>query len=171
MDFINQINSNTMINFDERVASLRKSNDVINAVVKTVSVKSMDSYVRVYFTLDRDVPCFDENGEKSVTRTIHTSLYSIMAILKENDDACAIASGLDKTPAALEVIFSRAKVELIQQVVPANSTYTNLWTDAECQSTCSYDTIFNHLINVKEFSPKGLKYIEKMEDKKMEEQM
>ena len=164
-----QINS-TMIKFEDAVATLRKNGckEYKDVTVRNVTVKPLDSYTRVALTLDADVDGFvaTDNGsyERGTTRVVFNSLYSLVALLKQNDDTMAIASHVATNPTSLQVLLSGAKITILQQEVAANATYTNAWTGEEVQNENDHDSIFNHIVALS-LSDKAQRAIEKIEDK------
>lgn len=159
-----------MITFEEAVASLRKAGAKAekDLVVKNVTVTDCDSWTRVALTLNREVagPVSDEEGNWSMgqTRVIFLSLYSVLGLLKNTDETLAIASYVTTQPTALQIILSGAKAEILQQEVKAHATYVNAFTGKETEHDSDHDSLFNHLVSI-EFTDKGRKAIEKIEDK------
>ena len=159
-----------MINFDNAVASLRKTGAKSEAdlIVKNVTIADRGNWTRVVLTLNRDVqgPVSDDNGDWSMgmTNVVFMSLYSIAGILKNTDDTIAIASYIVNHPTSLQIILSGAKIEILQQTVKAHDTYINAFTGEEVEHDSDHDSIFNHLVSV-EFTDKGHRAIEKIEDK------
>ena len=160
---------NIMIKFDDAVASLRKAGakSETNIIVKNVTVTNYDKWTRITFTLNREVDgaVCDENGNWTIgkTRVVSLSLYSILNLLKNIDETLAITNHIANNPTALQIIFSGAKIELLQQYVKANETYVNAFTGEETEYESDHDSLFNHLVDV-EFSCKGRIAIEKIED-------
>lgn len=158
-----------MITFNEAVATLRKSGAKSEkASVMNVTVTECDGWTRVALTLNKEVDGFvsDDEGNYSLgtTRVVFMSLYSIAGVLKNTDDTLAIASYVVNHPTALQILLSGAKIELLQQLVKANETYTNAFTGEEQEHESDHDSIFNHIVAL-ELSDKGLRAIEKIEDK------
>lgn len=159
-----------MISFEDAVATLRKNGckEYKDVTVRNVTVKPLENYTRVALTLDTDVEGFvaTENGgyEKGTTPIVFNSLYSLVALLKQNDDTMAIASHVATNPTSLQVLLSGAKITILQQEVAANATYTNAWTGAEVQNENDHDSIFSHVVSLR-LSDKAQRAIEKIEDK------
>ena len=158
-----------MISFDNAVAALRKSGATSETVtIVNVTVTDLKSWTRIALTLDREVDgaVCDQDGNWSMgkTRVVFVSLYSIASVLKNTDDTCAIASYVVAHPTALQILLSSAKAELLQQEVKAHATYVNVFTGEEIEHESDHDSIFNHLVSV-EFTDKGQRAIEKIEDK------
>lgn len=158
-----------MINFNDAVAALRKSGATSEIVtICNVTLTDCKNWTRIALTLNREVdgPVCDNNGNWTLgkTRVISISLYSIVSLFKNTDDTLAVASYIASHPTALQVILSNANAELLQQEVKANETYVNVFTGEEVEYESDHDSLFNYLVSVK-FTDKGLKAIEKIEDK------
>ena len=158
-----------MVSFDDAVAALRKSGSKSETVtICNVSVTDLKNWTRIALTLDHEVDgaVSDEEGNWSIgkTRVVFLSLYSILGLLKNTDDTLAVASYIANHPTALQVILSGAKGELLQQEVKAHATYANAFTGEEVEHESDHDSLFNHLVSV-EFTDKGKRAIEKIEDK------
>ena len=158
-----------MINFNDAVAALRKSGTKSeNVTICNVTVTDCKNWTRIALTLNREVdgPVCDQEGNWSMgkTRVVFVSLYSIISLFKNTDDTRAIASYVVDHPTALQVIMSGAQGELLQQEVKANATYINAFNGEEIEHESDHDSIFNHLVSV-EFTDKGRRAIEKIEDK------
>ena len=158
-----------MIKFDDAVAALRKSGAKSETVtICNVTVTDCKNWTRIGLTLNREVDgaVSDEEGNWSFgkTRVIFVSLYSILGLLKNTDDTLAITGHIADNPTALQVILIGAKTELLQQEVKAHATYVNAFTGEETEHDSDHDSLFNHLVSV-EFTDKGKRAIEKIEDK------
>ena len=160
---------NVMIQFNDAVAALRKSGAKSETVtIVNVTVTDCKNWTRIALTLNREVdgPVCDSEGNWSMgkTRVVFLSLYSVLSTLKNTNETLAITGHIADNPTALQVILCGAKVELLQQEVKANATYINAFTGEEVEHESDHDSIFNHLVTI-EFSDKGLRAIEKIEDK------
>ena len=160
---------NVMIQFNDAVAALRKSGAKSEIVtICNVTITDCKNWTRIALTLNREVdgPVCDseDNWTMGKTRVVFVSLYSIISLFKNTDDTVAIASYIASHPTALQVILANAKGELLQQEVKAHATYVNAFTDEEIEHDSDHDSLFNHLVSI-ELSDKGLRAIEKIEDK------
>lgn len=159
-----------MRSFNEAVAALRKSgaNEVKDLRVMNVTVTDCNSWTRIALTLDKEVGGFvaDDEGNysKGTTHVVFLSLYTVVGVLKNTDDTMAIASYVVNHPTALQVLLSGATITLLQQEVGANATYTNPFTEEECQHESDHDSIFNYIASIA-FTDKALHNVEKIEDK------
>ena len=160
---------NVMIQFNDAVAALRKSGAKSEIVtICNVTITDCKNWTRIALTLNSEVdgPVCDseDNWTMGKTRVVFVSLYSIISLFKNTDDTVAIASYIASHPTALQVILANAKGELLQQEVKAHATYVNAFTDEEIEHDSDHDSLFNHLVSI-ELSDKGLRAIEKIEDK------
>ena len=160
---------NVMINFDNAVASLRKTGAKSETVtICNVTITDCKNWTRIALTLNREVdgPICDSEGQWAMgkTRVVSLSLYSILNLLKNTNDTLAITGHIVDNPTALQIILCGAKVELLQQYVKANETYVNAFTGEEVEHESDHDSIFNHIVSI-EFTDKGNRAIEKIEDK------
>lgn len=162
-------NLNIMINFNDAVASLRKAGAKSETVtIVNVTVTDCTNWTRIALTLNREVDgaVSDTEGNWTMgkTRVIFLSLYSILGLLKNTDDTLAVASYIANHPTALQVVLVGAKCELLQQEVKAHAIYVNAFTGEETEHDYDHDSLFNHLVSI-EFTDKGQRAIEKIEDK------
>ena len=159
-----------MVTFEEAVASLRKSGakSETDLIIKNVTVTNCDKWTRISLTLNREVDgaVCDENGNWTIgkTRVVSLSLYSILGLLKNTNETLAITNHIANNPTALQIILCGAKGELLQQEVKAHATYVNAFTGEETEYESDHDSLFNHLVSI-EFTDKGRRAIEKIEDK------
>ena len=160
---------NVMINFDNAVASLRKTGAKSETVtICNVSITDCKNWTRIALTLNREVdgPICDSEGQWAMgkTRVVFLSLYSILNLLKNTNETIAITGHIVDNPTALQIILCGAKVELLQQYVKANETYVNAFTGEETEYESDHNSIFNYIVSIV-FSEKGIRAIEKIEDK------
>jgi len=158
-----------MINFNDAVAALRKSGAKSETVtIVNVTVVDCKTWTRIALTLNREVDgaVCDQDGNWSMgkTRVVFLSLYSVLSTLKNTNDTLAITGHIADNPTALQIILCGAKVELLQQEVKAHATYVNAFTGEETEYESDHDSLFNHIVTI-EFSDKGHRAIEKIEDK------
>ena len=81
--------------------------------------------------------------------SIFVSLFSIISLLKDNDDAAFAANHLTQHPEAMNVVLSRAKIDIIQEPVVAGQEYKNPWSDNTEATVFDHDTIINHIVELK----------------------
>lgn len=156
----------------EIVANLIKNGATMvkDITVKNVTVTPMEQYVRLGLTLDTEVDGFiqQEDGtyEKSKTKVIFVSAFSVASILKDDDDAAFAANHLLQHPESMCVILSRAKINIVQQTVAENEEYVNPWSDNAEPTTFDHEVIINHLADVK-LSDFAIRRLDKLADAMM----
>lgn len=136
--------------------------------VKNVTVTQQESYVRVALTLDKEVDGFvtEDNGvtyQRGKTKVIFVSLYSIISLLKDNDDAAFASNHLLQHPEAMNVVLNRAKINIIQEDVAENAQYKNPWSDSAEAVVFDHETIINHLTDIK-LSDFAVRKLDKLAD-------
>ena len=139
----------------EVIAQLLKNGSkmVKDLQVKNVTVAPQENYVRLGLTLNNPVEGMvtNDNGvtyEKGETKVIFVSLFSITSLLKDNDDAAFAANHLTKHPDAMNIVLSRAKIDIIQEPVVAGQEYKNPWSDNSEATVFDHDTIINHVVDL-----------------------
>ena len=139
--------------------------------VTSVKLKDMDTYMRVSLSLDKPVSGYilnEEDGTYSAgdVKTIFVSLYSLLSMLKQDEETAFAANHVANHPETIALILSGARIDLIQQPVVAGEEYKNPWSDrsdAEA-SIFDHDTIINHVVSV-EVGKFGEKALDKLMDK------
>lgn len=139
----------------EVIAQLLKegAKSVKNLQVKNVTVAPQENYVRLGLTLDQEVDGMvtNDNGatyELGKTKVIFISLFSITSLIKDNDDAAFAANHLTQHPEAMNVILSRAKIDILQESVVSGQEYKNPWSDSAEATVFDHDTIINHVVSL-----------------------
>lgn len=140
----------------EVIAELLKNGgeQVKDLKVKNVTVTNCENYTRLGITLDKEVKGMvtKDNGvtyEEGETKVIFVSLYSVISLLKDDDDAAFAANHLVEHPDAMSIVLSRASLNIIQETVEAGTEYKNpLSTNAEA-TVFDHKTIITHVIDVK----------------------
>lgn len=126
---------------------------VKNLKVKNVTVTPQENYVRIAFTLDKNVKGMlsKEDGvtyEEGDTNIIFISLYSITSLLKDNDDAAFAVNHIIDNPDSMSVIMSRATINILQQKVEKGNPYKNPWSESAEEVVFDHDVIINHLTDI-----------------------
>lgn len=131
----------------------RGAKRVNNVVVNNVTVKECENYTRIALTLDKPVEGYVDDGNggyvKGETNVIFVSLFSIAAMMRENDELACIVNELVAHPHSLEILLSRSTISLIQEPVKAGEVRVNPFTEKEDESVPDHDCIFNHITDVK----------------------
>ena len=143
--------------------------EVKNLKVKNVTVTILENYTRLGLTLDKAVEGYvakeDGTFEKGETSVIFVSAFAIASVLKDNDDTAFAANHLVENPQAMNVLLSRATIDIIQEPVTSGQEYRNPWSSNDDNATVfDHDTIINHLISIK-LSDFGMKKLDTLADK------
>ena len=136
--------------------------------VKNVTIVVLENYTRLGLTLDKPVKGYvaKEDGTfvKGETNVIFVSAFAVASVLKDNDDTAFAANHLVENPQAMNVILSRATIDIIQEPVASGQEYRNPWSSNEDNSTVfDHDTIINHLTSIK-LSDFGMKKLDRLAD-------
>lgn len=128
--------------------------EVKNLKVKNVTVTILENYTRLGLTLDKPVEGYiakeDGTFEKGETNVIFVSAFAVASVLKDNDDCAFAANHLVEHPEAMNVILSRAQIDIIQEPVTSGQEYRNPWSNNSDNATVfDHDTIINHLTGIK----------------------
>ena len=144
---------------------------VTDVKVTNVTVKALDRYVRVALTLDKKVEGYvlneaDGTYALSEVKVVFVSLYSLLSMLKQNEDMAFAANHVANHPETIGLILSGAKIDVVQQPVVAGEEYRNPWSDRDDveASIFDHDTILNHVVSI-EVSKFGEKALDKLMDK------
>lgn len=125
---------------------------VKNLVVKNVTVTPKENYIRLCLTLDKPVKGYnaDDDGNYTLgeTKFIYVSLFSIAAILRDNEEASFAVNHIIKKPSSIEVLLNGARVDIIQQSVKAGEEFVNPWSENDTERVFDHDTLINHVINI-----------------------
>lgn len=137
--------------------------------VKNVTVKVMENYTRLGFTLNKEVDGYvsEDDGvtyKPAKVSVVFVSAYSIGSVMKDNDDMAFAANHLMENPSGLSIILSRAKINIVQQKVSAGEVYKNPFSENAEEVTFDHDTIINYVTDI-ELSEFGLKKLDKLADK------
>lgn len=153
----------------EVIAQLLKQGATVvkGATIKNVTVTPQQEYVRLGFTLDKEVDGYRENNgvyEPAKVNVIFVSAFTIASLLKDDDNAAWSANHLIKHPDALGMVLSRAKIDIIQEKVAAGTEYKNPFASEDSATTVfDHDAIINHVssLTLGEF---GTKRLERLAD-------
>ena len=144
---------------------------VTDVKVTNVTVKALNTYVRVALTLDKKVEGYvlnETDGTYSTgeVKVIFVSLYSLLSMLKQDEETAFAANHVANHPETIALILSGARIDIIQQPVVAGEEYRNPWSDRDdVEATVfEHDTILNHVVSI-EVSKFGEKALDKLMDK------
>lgn len=143
--------------------------EVKSLKIKNVTVTILENYTRLGLILDKSVEGYvakdNDTFEKGETNVIFVSAFAIASVLKDNDDTAFAANHLVENPQAMNVLLSRATIDIIQEPVTSGQEYRNPWSTNEDKATVfDHDTIINHLTNIK-LSDFGMKKLDTLADK------
>lgn len=147
------------------------SKKVSNLTVKNVTITPQQEYTRLALTLDKSVRGYHDDGsgkyEEGEVNVIFVSAFSVGSILKDDEEAAFAVNHLLTHPEGLGIILSRAKIDIIQEEVPAGTEYKNPFASDESKTTVfDHNSIVNHLINI-EISDFGKTRLDRLADKLM----
>ena len=140
---------------NEIISALTKKGSIkINGLtIKNVTITELDNYTRVALTIDKPVKAYiqdKETGEyiEGTSNVIFTSLYAIVANMRESDKLAFISNHVLEHPNALELILSRAKIDVLQEPVVSGEIYKNPWSTDATEVAFDHNTYINHVINI-----------------------
>ena len=138
----------------EIIAELLKNGgkSVKGLKVKNVTVTRCENYVRLGITLDKPVAGMATKDsvtyEEGETNVIFVSLYSIISLLKDDDNAAFAANYLVEHPDGMSIVLSRATLNIIQETVEAGTEYKNPWFDNAEATIFDHKTIITHVTDI-----------------------
>lgn len=136
--------------------------------VRNVTVTPQENYVRVALTLDKPVKgMVSEDGvnyTEGETNVIFVSSFSIVSMLRDNDDAAFAANHLLKHPDSLSVILSKASIDILQESVAEGQEYRNPWSEDAEATVFDHSTIINHITDIR-LSDFGISKLDRLADK------
>lgn len=165
-----QVEQEVLSSFEAIVRKLEKEHGRRKkCIVKNVNYELKDTYTRVSFTLRNEVPGSRFNSEtgewvKGMTNVIYGTTYSVGAVLKENDELAWLGNIVVTRPETMNLLFSAAEIEIIQQEIAANEIYKNPFSRDGEPVSHDYDWTVNHIVSIK-LSPVGRKVYDKLMDK------
>ena len=86
--------------------------------------------------------------EEGEVKVIFVSLYSIISLLKDNEDAAFAANYILENPNSVSVILSGATIDVISEPVAAGVAYTNPWSDNPEETIFDHDTVIQHVVKL-----------------------
>lgn len=138
---------------------------VKNLTVKNVTVTLKENYIRLCLTLDKPVKGYvsdnDGNYNLEETKFIYVSLFSIAAVLRDNDDASFAVNNIIKKPSSVEVLLNGARIDIIQQPVKTGEEYANPWSNNDTVQVFDHDTLINHVTSIT-FSQRAISLLNKL---------
>lgn len=83
--------------------------------IKNVTLTNMGNYIRVGLTVIPNLPRYDENGKETTGNVIFTSLFALIAIIKENEELSWVANTLGAKPQLLNMVLCGSTIDVIQR--------------------------------------------------------
>ena len=152
---------------------LENDSTKVQSVIRNINITEKDNYTMVSFTLGNKVDAFVSEDEgvtykRGVSNIIYTSLYAVVATLKEDEELSWMANVILTKPTLLNLIFNGAKITFIQQFIGSGEEYVNPFTNQTNPEPTAFDhdVIINHVIGFKP-SAMGQKMADKLADKMM----
>lgn len=141
-----------------------------NLKIRNVTVRPLENYVRLGITLNKPVKGMitNDNGatyEEGEVKVIFVSLYSIISLLKDNEDAAFAANHILDNPTSVSVILSGATIDVISESVAAGVVYTNPWSSNPEETIFDHDTVIQHVVKLDITGKLAMKGLEKIADK------
>lgn len=91
-----------------------------NIKIKNVTLTDMGNYIRVGLTLVPEVPAYNSNDEEVTSNVIFTSLFAVVAVIKQNEELSWAANVLLNQPKLLNMILCGSTIDIIQRRYEAN---------------------------------------------------
>lgn len=157
-----EVKSNAEIVNDLLKAGCKK---FVNVVVKNVTATEKDDYTMVTFTTRNQFPTMrvDEFGEakETIGNIIYSSSYALAGIAKEKEGHAWLGNYLANKPQIAQLLFSEAKLTVVQQRVEAGKEYHNPFSTSEKSVVFQNDTILYHIIDF-ELSKTGKNFMNQL---------
>lgn len=140
---------------------------VKNLIVKNVTVTPKENYIRLCLTLDKPVKGYvsDDDGNYILkeSKFIYVSLFSIAAVLRDNEYASFAVNHIIKKPSSVEVLINGARINIIQQSIKAGEEYVNLWSNNDTVQVFDHDSLINHVIDIT-LNQRSINLLDKLAD-------
>lgn len=155
------------------VAQLQKegAERVNNVVVKNVTIKDINDFTRVILTLNKEVPQMvkQDNGDyvEGTHSVVFASVYSIGAVLSNNEDIAFAKNLIMTSPELLTMILSYAEIDVVLEHVPKDTEYINPFSSKTEGKPVAHDSIYTHVIDIR-LGKKGAKIVEMLESKMLD---
>lgn len=83
--------------------------------IKNVTLTDMGNYTRVGLTVIPNLPRYDEEGNETTGNVIFTSLFALIAIIKEDEELAWVANTLATKPQLLNMVLCGSVIDVIQR--------------------------------------------------------
>lgn len=123
--------------------------------VKGVNVVPQENYVRCSLSVDKPIRGFiaQEDGSyaEGESKVIFVSLFSIVAQLRDDDQAAFAVNHILSHPESIAVLLTGAQLNILQEDVASGQEYINPWStnDNAVATTFEHDSILNHIVDIK----------------------
>lgn len=136
--------------------------------IKNVTPAEQENYVRVGISLIPSVKGYDSNGEEVETNVIFTSLFALVAIIRENEELAWMGNTLIEKPNLLPLIMCGAEIDILQRHYDSGVEIFNPYSHNKEQTPSVYDhpIYINDVIEIR-LSKTGQKMVDKLADKLM----
>ena len=128
------------------------SEKVNNLKIKNVTITELEKYVRVSFTTDKKVKRYvdDSTGNfvEGESNIVVTSLFAVIATLRDNEKLSFAANHILTHPHSLELLLNQGYIDVILEPVAAGTEYKNPWSEKGDITLFTHDTIIAHVVNL-----------------------
>lgn len=135
-----------------------------NIKIKNVNVLDNDTYVRVSLTIVPNVPAYI-NETLTESNVIFTSLFALVAVLKNNEETAWAGNTILERPNVLPLILCGATINILQRHYDAGDEVPNPFSTRESEPRVyDHNIIVNDIIDIK-LGKTGQKMMDKLADK------
>lgn len=176
---VNEVNENDVninVSYQNTIKRLIASGckKITNIRIKNVNYTKKDTYTMVSFSIANPIDGFVSNDsgatyERGKTDIIFTTSYAIVGAIKEDENLAWMSKALQDNPNILNLIFTGANVDIIQQEVSAGEEYINPFSTKKDKDieVFAHDVIINYVIGFK-LSKVGERMADKLANKLMD---
>ena len=138
--------------------------------IKTIKIADKDTYTRLTLNIDKPVKGYvaDDAGEfhEDDVKYIFVSMFTILSLLREDDDASFAVNHFTTRPEAMQVLLANAEIDVVQEPVTSGQEYTNPFSSSDNKVVFDHDTYINHAVSIK-LSEKAKTMLEKLAESMM----
>lgn len=135
-----------------------------NIEIKNVNVLEQSNYVRVSLTIVPNVPAYI-NEELTESNVIFTSLFALVAVLKNNEETSWMANHVLEHYNILPLILNNARINILQRHYDAGDEVPNPFSTRESEpKVYDHNIIVNDIIDIT-LCKRGEKMVDKLADK------
>ena len=157
-----------MKSFETVSAELKKvkANNVVTTTVRNINVKDMTTWQRVSITLNTPVKGYiaddDGNYSEGEVNVIFVSSFSVVAAFRNNPKTAFAGNYIAEHPNCLQVLFSGAKIETVQEAVSEGKEYSNPWSNNPTPVPVEHDSYYNHITDIIELSDVSVELLKEL---------